>query len=184
MTEKARQSNSFIWIPLEKREEALRLCLLAQGIWFAHYSPLVGAAQIDHMLRALHGPQQVRDWMADPRSTVAAIAGCAAGPWVGYVRLRHGDPSEGSTLLSKFYLLPAARGRGLGRAILQQVRREAKAAGSCRLWLTANRHNSLANQAYAALGFRNAGPLDQSVGAGYEMNDFLWEMDLNSMETT
>jgi ribosomal protein S18 acetylase RimI-like enzyme len=43
------------------------------------------------------------------------------------------------------------RGRGIGRALIAEVCRRAKAAGGCFVWWTAKPNNQLANAAYARL---------------------------------
>jgi ribosomal protein S18 acetylase RimI-like enzyme len=50
------------------------------------------------------------------------------------------------------YVRPAARGRGIGRALLAEVARRAKAEGGCFVWWTAKPQNEAANAFYAGLG--------------------------------
>jgi len=52
------------------------------------------------------------------------------------------------------YVLPAARRSGTARALLEQVRREAVAAGALRLSLQTETGNGAALQLYRAAGFR------------------------------
>lgn len=168
------------WNPLRSPEDAVRLAVLAEGIWYVHYTPIVGSAQIRHMLRELHSPENLQSWMQAPDMEIAAISIREQGPWVGYVLLQHGNPVPGQTLLSKFYLVESVRGQGLGRVMLREIRERSLRAGSERLWLTANRRNDQANAVYERLGFRRAREWAQPVGGGYVMDDYVWELDLRT----
>jgi ribosomal protein S18 acetylase RimI-like enzyme len=55
--------------------------------------------------------------------------------------------------LHDFYVRPSARGRGLGRALLEAVREEAARRGCTRLMLEVREDNARARQLYAAAGY-------------------------------
>lgn len=170
----------FVWHPVSI-PEIPRLALLVEGIWYAHYTPVVGARQISHMLSSLHAPARMREWVLSPSHELAALVHPERQTWCGYVLMVHGLPEAGNTLLSKFYLVPSARGKGWGKAALALCREHASRAGSSVIWLTANRHNHQANQVYAALGFTRAPDRVQDIGAGYVMDDFVWECQIDKL---
>ncbi|MCX2455405.1 GNAT family N-acetyltransferase [Lacticaseibacillus nasuensis] len=68
---------------------------------------------------------------------------------------------DGTTAeLQKLYLTPAARGQGLGRALLARVEAEAKLAGYTKLYLESHHRLTAALHLYAASGYTLlAGPL-------------------------
>lgn len=168
------------WHPVRSPSEAVRLGLLAEGIWFSHYTPVVGAAQIVYMMEGLHGARAVLDWVADPAVTVAALVHPVRKSWCGYMVLRHGDPDPDACLLSKFYLVPSMRGQGAGAASLVHAAEAARSGGARRMWLTVNRHNHAARRAYARMGFVCTGTQVADIGNGYVMDDEVWEMDLSA----
>ncbi len=61
------------------------------------------------------------------------------------------------TWLEDYFVLPAARGRGLGRALLREVARRAVARGDGRLELTALDWNTPATDIYRRQGFAPQG---------------------------
>ena len=60
--------------------------------------------------------------------------------------------------VKRFYLLPAWRGRGLGRALVNAVLRQARAAGYARAGLSTWNHNESGLALYRALGFATVPP--------------------------
>ena len=60
--------------------------------------------------------------------------------------------------VKRFYLLPAWRGRGLGRALVNAVLRQARAASYTRAGLSTWNHNESGLALYRALGFATVPP--------------------------
>ena len=61
-------------------------------------------------------------------------------------------------------VLPAARGKGVGRALLAAVEEHARAAGCCRLTLEVLEGNPRARGLYEAVGFAQAAGSDKDAG--------------------
>lgn len=55
-----------------------------------------------------------------------------------------------------FYVLPALRGRGIGRALMAAVERKARETGCCKLTLEVQENNVRARRLYEACGFSQA----------------------------
>jgi len=93
---------------------------------------------------------------------LAALPGCyaeprggvwiawAAGEPVGMVALR---PIEGGCEMKRLYVVPAARGTGLGRRLAERCVDEARKRGYETMWLDTLRTMDAANHVYDALGF-------------------------------
>lgn len=69
-----------------------------------------------------------------------------------------------------FYVVPSLRGRGVGRALLAAVEREARATGCCKLTLEVQEKNARARRLYEACGFSQAQYVE---AAGRSV--FLWK---------
>lgn len=78
-----------------------------------------------------------------------AVLGCAA--------LRRVD--ESTCEMKRVYVRPAARGRNLGRLLVEAILREAKLAGYARICLDVLPEFTAAQQLYAAMGFVPAEPV-------------------------
>ncbi len=140
--------------------------LLAEAIWHAYYTPIIGEAQVAYMLEHF-------------QSAEAIASQCASG--YRYDLLYDGDRAvgycatvpEGDALkISKLYLLETHRGRGGGRLMLEMCEHVARSRRFGKLLLTVNRHNP-ALVFYEKMGFANAGKLVQEIGGGFVMDDYV-----------
>lgn len=80
----------------------------------------------------------------------------ADGRLVGYLAVCYGYSIEFAgrdAFIDEFYLVPEARGRGFGRAVLAAVQAEMRAQGIAALHLEVDRGNGRARRIYQASGF-------------------------------
>jgi putative acetyltransferase len=116
----------------------------ASGDGFAIHDAEVGA-----MHAAYQGPRAAY-YVVDDGGVV--IGGGGFAPLVG------GPPD--TCELKKMYFRPAARGRGIGRALLERCLAEARDRGYARCYLETLDSMAAARHLYAKLGFRpRCGPL-------------------------
>ncbi|SMB99490.1 GCN5-related N-acetyltransferase [Hymenobacter roseosalivarius DSM 11622] len=83
-----------------------------------------------------------------------------AGQAVGYVALTYGFTFERGgryALVDELYVKDTVRGRGVGRAALQLLQHQARAAGLVALYLQTEPDNTRAQQLYESVGFVNDG---------------------------
>lgn len=80
----------------------------------------------------------------------------------GFAPLAGSDPRAATCELRKMYFLPAARGLGLGRALLSLLLDEMRAAGFRRCYLETTGQMTAAQRLYRAAGFA---PLCRAEGA-------------------
>jgi putative acetyltransferase len=78
------------------------------------------------------------------------------GDAVGCGALRHDAAGYGE--VKRMYVRPGARGRHVGRVILERIEREARAAGLAYLRLEAGHRQPVALGLYRSAGFRERGP--------------------------
>ncbi len=142
------------------------IAALADTIWKEHYTPIIGAAQVDYMLERFQ--------------SAGAIAGQVKGG-MHYFLIREGSLPVGylafeirgrELFLSKIYLLRSHRGLGLGRDAMAFISGKAREMGCTQIALTVNRHNHHSIEAYTKMGFRNAGPVVTDIGGGFVMDDY------------
>jgi ribosomal-protein-alanine N-acetyltransferase len=122
-------------------------------------APLPLTPSLAASLAALHGACFATAWGADEVATLAAMPGAFVGVVetervAGFVLARvAADEAEIITIC----VHPAARRRGLGRALLAFALARAAAAGAARLFIEVAADNAAALALYRAAGFEAAG---------------------------
>ncbi|MCJ8501189.1 GNAT family N-acetyltransferase [Desulfatitalea alkaliphila] len=144
---------------------------LAREIWTAHYTPIIGRAQVDYMVQKFQSAPAVA---AQVDEDYAYYLVTSDAQEVGYLAVVP-DVDDGSLLLSKIYLLASQRGHGLGKEMLRFVEDLCRRQGLGMVWLTVNKHNAAAIAWYERMGFTNAGPIVQDIGGGFVMDDYKME---------
>jgi ribosomal protein S18 acetylase RimI-like enzyme len=147
------------------------VCALAKRVWQATYPLLIRQAQIDFMLADRYAAARIRAELDDP-AHVWRLA-----RWndqiIGFA---HASVDAAACKLDKLYVDPGYQRRGVGRALLDEIERFARAHAATRLWLQVNRGNAQAIAAYRRYGFciREARVFD--IGGGFVMDDYVMDM--------
>jgi len=152
---------------VETREQIAEVAGLARDIWTAHYTPIIGAAQVQYMLERFQSEAAIARQIAEEGGEYYLA------PGAGYFALAP-DRAAGRVLLSKIYVREDRRGTGLGRAMVAQAEARCAELGCRELWLTVNRHNAGSIAFYERMGFRKTGALVTDIGNGFVMDD--WRM--------
>jgi len=143
--------------------------VLANEIWPAHYTPIIGREQVVYMLARFQSAQAISEQIA---------LGCLyflieeEGQRIGYISVQ---PKDNELFLSKIYLLLSYRGKGHGRRAVWFAEGLAKENGLRKIGLTVNRNNALAIKAYEAIGFKTVEAVVQDIGNGFVMDDYKME---------
>ena len=150
---------------------------LAQEIWREHYTPLIGAAQVQYMLDTRQSPQAIAG--AIQAGTVYLLIHSDQEA-CGYAAMQLLDDT--ALLLDKFYIKASCRKQGLGGQLFTSVKEFACQKQCHSIQLTVNRHNQLAVQVYTSLGFRKTGTVVQDIGQGFLMDDFKMALEISAEE--
>ncbi|MEJ2468246.1 MAG: GNAT family N-acetyltransferase [Campylobacterales bacterium] len=161
------------FVPIEHTEQAALCAALAETIWREYYTPIIGEAQVDYMLRTFQSAEAIDAQIQEGYRYVLAFEDDR--PVGYYATVPQGDALK----ISKLYLLKAFRGEGRGRTMLEACDREARDRGYSRMLLTVNRHNPTVGF-YEKTGFRNIGALLQEIGGGFAMDDYVMARDVSS----
>ena len=151
-------------------EDVERLAGLAREIWYAHYSAIISAAQIEYMLGQRYNSDVV---IAELRRDGVwwdklMIAGGMAG-FASYFLT--GVPDE--MKLDKLYVHPRLQRRGYGGMMIARAGAVARSRGCSRLVLAVNKNNRSAIAAYLKHGFRIADAVTKDIGGGFVMDDYI-----------
>lgn len=156
--------------------EVPALQALSRSIWREYYPALIGPAQVEYMLEKMYGAEVLREEIrAGHRYEIVTVDGADAG----YLAYRC-EEREGIVKLAKLYVAADFRGAGIGRAMLEHVRKAAAGLGAREIRLFVNKHNAPALAAYARFGFLRAESVVTDIGGGYVMDDWLMRLPLPS----
>lgn len=167
------QIQGSVFHPVYSTEDVEHLALLARDIWTEHYTPIIGAEQVEYMLGTLHSPSVIFAQIENEGYRYFLLkSGNTSLGYIGFVC------NENELFLSKIYVAASARGSGLGRKALEFVKKFAQRNGSKKIVLTVNKNNSNTISAYYKLGFIKTGEICVDIGEGYHMDDFQMELAL------
>lgn len=159
-------------VPLEGLEA---LSAFLAPLWHDTYDALIGKPQVDYMLSTMQSPAALREQVTQKHYTYYALVDVVTGEQVGYCGLAQQPPK---LFLSKLYLCKHLRGQGLGQKALAQILALAKAQGHTSVYLTVNKGNAPAIRAYEKAGFFRASSAISDIGAGFVMDDYIYEHTL------
>lgn len=160
--------------PLQAADFSL-LAELAAGIWRTHYTPIIGAEQVEYMLRGRYTPERLAAYLGAGDRWLRVLR--VKGEPAGYCSYALG-PAEAEMKLQELYLHESRRGSGLGGFLLRHVEAEARRHGRHTLWLTVNRHNQGSIDFYRRAGFTVREEKRFDIGRGYVMDDYVMEKAL------
>ncbi len=150
---------------------------VADVVWPITFREILSPEQIAYMMKMMYAPE-VMDKEFDEGIRFCLVED-DANP-IGYIVWGQCDEVATAAKLHKCYLLPEYQGKGIGTQMLQQAIAYAKEAGYKSLRLNVNRHNAKAIKAYNRNGFQTIQTVDNPIGNGYFMNDFVMEKILDS----
>ena len=146
---------------------------LAKEIWMQHYLPIIGIEQIDYMLDKFQSESAISH---DIECGYTYLIACFDGTPCGYSSIKNDD----GVFLSKFYVMKAYRGKGVGKSMMNAIAAYAAEHNAGRIWLTCNKHNSASLGIYEKLGFKAIDSIVTDIGGGFVMDDYVLEKDIKA----
>jgi ribosomal protein S18 acetylase RimI-like enzyme len=148
---------------------------LAHAIWREHYPGIISREQIEYMLQADYNLDALRRDLT--RKEIRYDRALVGGTLVGFSAYGpHTDPD--ALMIQKLYVDAAQRGRGCARKLVESASEFARAHSLDRIVLRVNKRNHIAIAAYERIGFSNRGSIVSDIGGGFEMDDYLMQLDL------
>lgn len=145
---------------------------LARKSWEDAYAEILSQEQIDYMLGTMYSEEELtKHFTKNPHYHYYIIEEDNL-PY-GFVGFEHHYEPE-TTKLHRIYLVPEAKGKGLGKAGISLVKMQTEAAGDKRIILNVNKANN-AKKVYESQGFTVRKELVLDIGGGYVMDDYMME---------
>lgn len=149
---------------------------LARTIWQKTYITIISQAQLDYMLDLFYSTELLQQLISQ-NSQSFFIAFADETP-IGYASYSILSPQDSDTYkLHKLYVLTEKQHKGTGSELLQQVIEAAKNLKAKTLILNVNRQNT-AIDFYIKKGFSILEIVDNEIGNGYYMNDYVMGLDM------
>lgn len=146
---------------------------LALIIWTEHYTPIIGAEQVEYMLTHFHSKSEITKQISQQNYRFFLII--CDDKAVGYCGFQL---QETDLFLSKLYVLSSERGKGFGKLATDFIIQTAREYHKQKVYLTVNKYNYGSIKAYYKIGFKKVKELCVDIGAGYQMDDYQLELSL------
>lgn len=170
------ESENTILRPIRTGYDINSVADLASQIWHEHFTPILGQAQVEYMLRTFQSPEAIRKAIDDDGYRYYFIR-TPAGETAGYCAVRL---LPDALYLSKLYIAKSFRGRKLAVAIIESLCRTAAGENRTVIRLNCNRFNKTTLAIYDRLGFRIIKEEKESIGNGFYTDDFVLEKPLST----
>lgn len=168
---------------LETDKELDDVAALAEEVWTEHYTPLIGAAQTEYMIRVFQSPERIKSDTREKNYSYFAVYSGGSGEQTAYLALQ---PDEKGVFISKIYVKKEYRRLGIAKMLidfsLNFAKEESKSPNSvynasknnrpC-LWLTVNKGNSGSIEFYKKEGFVIEKEAVTDIGHDFYMNDYI-----------
>lgn len=142
---------------------------IAKVTWGPTYTHIIGQEQVDYMLNQMYNLPALQEQLAQGHQFFIARQGSKDVGFAAYSR------DEGDAFhLHKLYVLPEAHGQGVGKFLMNEVVNKVRAEGGKYLRLNVNRYNK-AKDFYESAGFKIKESVDNEIGNGFYMNDYIME---------
>src|SRR3954468_13515083 len=139
---------------------------LADRIWKKHYIDIITMGQINYMLDKMYSQESLSKQMDEGHEFTLVYDGINA---IGYISLNTTDGKN--YFLHKFYIEVDDQGKGIGSKLFAYVLEQMPNAETIELFV--NRENYKSINFYFKHGFIIKSVINQDIGEGFYMNDFI-----------
>ena len=147
---------------------------IAEITWAATYSSLLTPEAMRYMLNTLYNHGELRRIMDNGSQKFLILKDEDGYQGFASYGVRKEDPSVYK--LHKIYVLPGNQGKGYGKLLMEEVKKQVGTRGGTMLDLNVNRQNP-AQEFYKKLGFRIIRQEDVPIGQ-YFMTDYVMRLEL------
>lgn len=146
-----------------------RVEALATEIWHEYYTPIIGKAQVEYMLKKFQSVSAMQKQIDEGYEYYSISEN---GALIGYLSIQ---PREEHLFLSKAYVHNSYRGKGYGQKAFGFVEKRAKELSLNKVQITVNKYNARTISVYEKYGFKKLKEAIFDIGQGYIMDDFVME---------
>jgi len=145
---------------------------LAYRIWPDTYGATHTKEELDYMLNKFYSLTSLEEQLGKGHIFVLAEEN---DTFVGFVAYEFFSEDTNSTKIHKLYVLPQTQGKGIGKGLVDYVRKEAIINKNEKLFLNVNKLNK-AKDFYHRYGFTITKDIVIDIGEGFVMDDYVMEL--------
>jgi GNAT superfamily N-acetyltransferase len=157
-----------------KQDELSIVHEIAHATWPDTFKDILSQEQIQYMLNWMYDLKHLENQFNQGHQFY--VAELEENP-VGFIGIEPNYPEKGLTKIHKIYILPNKQGNGIGKKLIEFVKKNAIQSDIEGLLLNVNRFNK-AVDFYKAIGFRVLYEEDIDIGNGYLMEDYVMQLKL------
>lgn len=149
-------------------QDIKQIACLADIIWHEHFTPIIGAEQVEYMLKKFQSFEAISE--AVNQHNYIYYMAYDNGEFCGYIGI---CPENNAVLLSKIYIEKSHRGKKISKKMIEAVQNDFSDYDY--MWLTVNKHNDGSIAAYKKMGFEITREQVADIGSGFVMDDYIME---------
>lgn len=157
-----------------KQDELSIVHEIAHATWPDTFKDILSQEQIQYMLNWMYDLKHLENQFNQGHQFY--VAELEETP-VGFIGIEPNHPEKGLTKIHKIYILPNKQGLGIGKKLIEFVKKNAIQSEMEGLLLNVNRFNK-AVDFYKAIGFNILFEENIDIGNGYLMEDYVMKLDL------
>ena len=157
-----------------KRDELKIVQEIAHATWPYTFKEILSQDQIQYMLNWMYDVKQLESQFDSGHLFFTAELNDKS---IGFIGIEPNHPEIGITKIHKIYILPGHQGLGVGKKMIEFVRKLSIQHEITALLLNVNRFNK-AVFFYEALGFNHLYEENIDIGNGYLMEDYVMQLDI------
>jgi ribosomal protein S18 acetylase RimI-like enzyme len=142
-------------------------------VWPIAYREMITPEQINYMLSLMYSDESLLRQTQEEGCTFSVYE--KEGSVVGFASFS--EIERGLYKLHKLYVFTAMQGKGIGRTLLDEVKKRAAALGGKAIELQVNKKN-VAQHFYTKQGFSIDRELVLDIGNGFVMDDYVMKCSL------
>ena len=156
------------------KQAASEISALAREIWLEHYTPIIGAEQVEYMLAKFQSAERILEDINKNAFVYFTAEHIKHKKAVGYAACK---PEGDYLFLSKMYTHKDYRGNRIARSFLDEILALCRwEIGAKKIRLTVNKSNEGSIAAYKKMGFEVIESIKVDIGSGFFMDDYLMEI--------
>jgi len=172
----ANTMNNQITIRMAKdKKDAEDLAALAREIWREHYTPIIGAEQVEYMLGKFQSEEAIFNQI-NTEGYIYYMAFCER-KLAGYLSIKP-DETAKEVFLSKLYVEKSFWKKGIAKEFINMLKGLYHKPEYRNIWLTVNKYNKGSIAAYQKMGFKIVDEMVTDIGGGFVMDDYKMSMEL------